>query len=158
MIFPSQFFKVPIEKHTQVPNRQISENQIKISNLKKSDTGNYGCNASNSLGYVYKDVYVNVLSLPPEILTPPAKQSRVVQGEPVTISCKTFGAPKPLIKWFHDGQELYGDRYDLMANGNLVIKYVHCNVYNTHCIHYIIHIVGLVTLPTLCSAGSGDIG
>ena len=123
---------MPIEKHTQVPNRQISENQIRISNLKKSDTGNYGCNASNSLGYVYKDVYVNVLSLPPEILNPPAKQSRVVQGEPVTISCKTFGAPKPLIKWFHDGQELYGDRYDLMANGNLVIKYVHCNVYSTY--------------------------
>ena len=76
------------------------------------------------LGYVYKDVYVNVLSLPPEILNPPAKQSRVVQGEPVTITCKTFGAPKPLIKWFHDGRELYGDRYDLMADGNLVIKYV----------------------------------
>ena len=97
-------------------------------------TGNYGCNASNSLGYVYKDVYVNVLSLPPEILTPPAKQSRVVVGEPVTITCKSFGAPKPLIKWYHEGRELYGDRYDLMADGDLVIKYVRILFPNGYCI------------------------
>ena len=48
----------------------------------------------------------------------------MVVGEPVTITCKSFGAPKPLIKWYHEGRELYGDRYDLMADGDLVIKYV----------------------------------
>ena len=42
---------VPIEKHTfGSKNRMVSDNQIIITNLKESDTGNYGCNASNSLG------------------------------------------------------------------------------------------------------------
>ena len=42
-------------------------NRITIGNLQKKDTGNYGCNATNKIGYVYKDAYVNVLSLPPDI-------------------------------------------------------------------------------------------
>ena len=95
-----------------------------ISNLQKSDTANYGCNATNSIGYVYKDVYVNVLALPPEIQNAPAKQSRTVEGQAVTINCQTFGAPKPIIKWYKDGRELLGhtDRYELLPNGNLIIK------------------------------------
>ena len=48
-------------------NRRVTTNKITISNLQKSDTANYGCNATNTIGYVYKDAYVNVLSLPPEI-------------------------------------------------------------------------------------------
>jgi hypothetical protein len=43
--------------------RKVTPNSIVIQNLKKNDTGNYGCNATNSLGYVYKDVYVNVLGM-----------------------------------------------------------------------------------------------
>jgi neuronal cell adhesion protein len=43
------------------PRRKKVGNKIIIENIRKSDTGNYGCNATNSFGYVYKDVYVNVL-------------------------------------------------------------------------------------------------
>ena len=81
---------------------RVSTNKIVISGLTKEDTSNFGCNATNSLGYVYKDVYVNVLALAPEIQNPPAKQSRTVEGQSVTIHCKTFGAPKPIIKWYHE--------------------------------------------------------
>ena len=48
-------------------NRIVDLNRITIGNLQKQDTGNYGCNATNKIGYVYKDAYVNVLSLPPDI-------------------------------------------------------------------------------------------
>lgn len=51
----------PIYEAPPNPRRKVSTNSIVITNLQKSDTGNYGCNATNSLGYVYKDVYVNVL-------------------------------------------------------------------------------------------------
>ena len=51
----------PINEAPPNPRRTVSTNSITITNLQKSDTGNYGCNATNSLGYVYKDVYVNVL-------------------------------------------------------------------------------------------------
>ena len=32
---------VPIEKHTYMPNRMVSDTQIIISDLKESDTGKY---------------------------------------------------------------------------------------------------------------------
>lgn len=51
----------PISEAPPNPRRKVSTNSIVIEKLQKSDTGNYGCNATNSLGYVYKDVYVNVL-------------------------------------------------------------------------------------------------
>ena len=50
----------PIEQATPNARRFVSQNKIVIENLLKTDTGNYGCNATNALGYVYKDVYINV--------------------------------------------------------------------------------------------------
>lgn len=52
----------PISEAPVNVRRKVSTNSIIIERLQKSDTGNYGCNATNSIGYVYKDVYVNVLS------------------------------------------------------------------------------------------------
>lgn len=43
--------------------RFVTPNSITITPLTKNDTGNYGCNATNSIGYVYKDVYINVLGM-----------------------------------------------------------------------------------------------
>lgn len=51
----------PINEAPQNPRRKVYKNRIVIERLVKNDTGNYGCNATNSLGYVYKDAYVNVL-------------------------------------------------------------------------------------------------
>lgn len=51
----------PISEAPFNPRRIVKTNSIVIEKLQKSDTGNYGCNATNSIGYVYKDVYVNVL-------------------------------------------------------------------------------------------------
>ncbi|OXA49487.1 Neuroglian [Folsomia candida] len=43
------------------PRRHQIRNVIFIQNVTKSDIGNYGCNATNRLGYVYKDFYLNVV-------------------------------------------------------------------------------------------------
>lgn len=51
----------PISEAPFNPRRTVKSNSIIIERLQKSDSGNYGCNATNSIGYVYKDVYVNVL-------------------------------------------------------------------------------------------------
>jgi len=51
----------PIHEAPDNANRIVTPERITIRNLKKTDTGNYGCNATNAIGYVYKDVYVNVL-------------------------------------------------------------------------------------------------
>lgn len=113
----------PIEQAPSNPRRIVTKNKIIIKNLLKSDTGNYGCNATNSIGYVYKDVYINVLALPPEIEESPGKIATVDQKE-VTLPCRVFGAPKPKIKWIHNGKELTGGRYKPSPSGDLIIKEV----------------------------------
>lgn len=52
---------MPISEAPPNLRREVYNDRITIYNLTKADTGNYGCNASNEHGYVYKDVYVNVL-------------------------------------------------------------------------------------------------
>lgn len=113
----------PIEDTPPNPRRSVQKNKIVIKGLEKKDTGNYGCNATNALGYVYKDVYVNVLALPPEIEEAPGKEATVDQRD-ITLKCKVFGAPKPKIKWIRNGQELTGGRYEIQESGDLKVKAV----------------------------------
>ena len=77
--------------------------------------------------YVYKDVFVNVLALPPDITNPPQVKLQTVTGSSVKLTCDTFGAPKPIVKWFRGQDELTGNRYNITEDGSLVItdvKYV----------------------------------
>jgi len=53
----------PLSEASINPRRSVTSNTITITSLIKNDTGNYGCNATNSIGYVYKDVYINVLGM-----------------------------------------------------------------------------------------------
>ncbi|KAK0095060.1 hypothetical protein PV326_009321 [Microctonus aethiopoides] len=110
----------PIKEAPPNPRRKLSKNSIVIEKLKKSDTGNYGCNATNSEGYVYKDVYVNVLALAPEIMERPSQTDTVV-GKTIRITCRVFGAPKPAVKWIRNGQELTGGHYKTLESGDLEI-------------------------------------
>jgi len=114
----------PIDEAPLNPRRTVNANTIMIRNLTKQDTGNYGCNATAERvgGYVYKDVFVNVLALPPEITTPPEKELRTVTGSEVTLTCDTFGAPKPIVKWYHGNDELTGNRFNITSDGSLIIK------------------------------------
>ncbi|EDW51334.1 GM21680 [Drosophila sechellia] len=111
----------PIEQSTPNPRRTVTDNTIRIINLVKGDTGNYGCNATNSLGYVYKDVYLNVQAEPPTISEAPAAVS-TVDGRNVTIKCRVNGSPKPLVKWLRASNWLTGGRYNVQANGDLEIQ------------------------------------
>lgn len=112
----------PLEEAAVNPRRKVFPNRIVIERLQKSDTGNYGCNATNSIGYVYKDVYLNVLALAPDIEDAP-DDTATVDGLAVNLTCKVFGSPKPLVKWIRDGLELTGGRYRVMDSGDLEIRY-----------------------------------
>uniref|UniRef100_A0A6V7JAT1 Uncharacterized protein n=1 Tax=Bracon brevicornis TaxID=1563983 RepID=A0A6V7JAT1_9HYME len=109
-----------IEEAPENPRRTVSANRIFIKEVTKNDTGNYGCEATNSYGYVYKDVYVNVLALGPNITRPPMNEI-VADGKTFTMTCHVFGAPKPQVKWFKDGVELTGGRYRTHESGDLEI-------------------------------------
>ncbi|XP_073993820.1 neuroglian isoform X3 [Rhodnius prolixus] len=114
---------VPISDSPSNSRRKVTPNSIVIEHLIKNDTGNYGCNATNSLGYVYKDVYINVLALAPEITEAPSDKD-VVDGKTVTLTCRVFGAPKPEVKWVRQGVELTGGRFLVLPQGDLEIREV----------------------------------
>ena len=69
--------------------------------------------------------------MPPEITEPPQADKETVDGKTVELTCRTFGAPKPIVKWFHDNDELTGGRFELKENGDLRIKYVSNLVMNS---------------------------
>ena len=52
---------MPITEAPANSRHTVEANKIIISDLTRADIGNYGCNATNEHGYVYRDVYVNVL-------------------------------------------------------------------------------------------------
>ncbi|KFB42062.1 AGAP000720-PA-like protein [Anopheles sinensis] len=110
-----------IDDSKRNPRRIVGTNRILFTSLEKSDTGNYGCNATNSLGYVYKDVYLNVMALAPEITEPPKLEATVDQRN-VTMTCRVFGAPKPQVRWLRNDRELTGGRYQTMPSGDLFIR------------------------------------
>ncbi|XP_015125416.1 neuroglian isoform X2 [Diachasma alloeum] len=124
----------PIAEAPPNPRRKVTANRIIIEKLTKKDTGNYGCNATNSLGYVYKDVYVNVRALEPKITEPP-ENGATVDGETVTMICKVFGAPKPEVKWIRNGLELTGGRYKTLETGDLEITNVNFGDAGTYTCH-----------------------
>lgn len=43
----------------------------------------------------------------------------------VTMKCRVFGAPKPLVKWLKDGVDLTGGRYVITTSGELHIENVY---------------------------------
>jgi hypothetical protein len=111
----------PLEEAEANPRRKVIGDKIVVENINKLDTGNYGCNATNSFGYVYKDVYVNVLALPAEITEKP-KDEVTTDGKSVTLTCRVFGAPRPLVRWIKNDQELTGGRFQVLDNGDLEIR------------------------------------
>jgi len=102
--------------------RYVTPNKVVIMNVLKSDTGNYGCNASNALGYVYKEAYVNVLEPMLEVEQFSAEFSAKVD-EDFVLTCRHFGVPKPKVTWLRMGMELNGSsRYEVLENGDIKIK------------------------------------
>ena len=68
-------------------------------------------------------ILVFLSALAPEIIDPPRNEA-TVDGRTVTLICRVFGAPKPLVKWIHGGVELTGGRYSVLDSGDLEIKCV----------------------------------
>ncbi|XP_046629951.1 neuroglian-like [Neodiprion virginianus] len=138
----------PLQESTYNPRRKVSANSIVIENLVRNDTGNYGCNATNSLGYVYKDVSVNVLALEPEITHPPSNQTTVV-GKTVRFTCRYLGGYKPRLEWRIGSWRLRGHKYRTLESGDLVISYVNrrdADPYTCHVFNRFSHVVASANL------------
>ncbi|KAG1714169.1 Neuroglian [Nymphon striatum] len=108
---------VPIEKAEYNPRRTLQGTKLMLTDLKKTDTSVFQCNASNTHGYVYNNFYVNVMSLPPTITRRPENMKQAVIGSNIIIPCKAEGAPVPKITWTRSGKQLTGGRYEVLKEG-----------------------------------------
>ncbi|KAK7486747.1 hypothetical protein BaRGS_00022031, partial [Batillaria attramentaria] len=82
------------------------------------------CNATNKHGYIWGDVFLNVLSEAPTIIKPPDARRVVAEGTSINMTCRVTGKPDPMITWYKDDQQITGGRYKIMRTGDLSIKQV----------------------------------
>ncbi|BFZ08082.1 hypothetical protein BsWGS_11121 [Bradybaena similaris] len=100
------------------------ENKIFLENVQTSDPMVIQCNASNIHGYVFADVYLNVLSEAPTIIRPPKPVEVTAEGNAVNLTCGTTGKPDPTITWYKDDLQITGGRYIIAKTGDLHIRSV----------------------------------
>jgi len=60
--------------------KKKSDTRLFLADVQQTDYMNVQCNASNIHGYVFSDVYLNVLQEAPTILTPPDKLKDPIIG------------------------------------------------------------------------------
>lgn len=112
---------VAIEKTHETKNRKLWGNALVFTNLTQSDSQVLQCNASNIHGYLWADIYLQIVAEVPSIKTMPA-DTKVAEETDVTIPCQVEGKPQPTVKWYRGNQLLEGDRYTVLPSGDLVIN------------------------------------
>jgi len=106
----------------QLPQGRVQSNNsvIRLLDVRKSDSDNYLCTATNLLGSVVQKTLLVVVSLPRFNAKPPVK-AVVIVGDTLTLNCNATGDPQPVISWKKQGGQLPVGRRQLI-NGALVIR------------------------------------
>ncbi|KAF7669865.1 hypothetical protein LDENG_00128950 [Lucifuga dentata] len=114
---------IPIENSPKDPSRKVDDDTIIFTDVQSGSSAVYQCNVSNDYGYLLSNVFVNVLSESPRVLTPANKVYQIIRNHHALIDCHSFGSPIPKITWFKDSRSstLDGDPYILHENGTLEI-------------------------------------
>ena len=106
----------------QLPQGRVHSNNsaIKLFGVRKDDSDNYLCTATNLLGNVVKRTHLVVISLPQFTVKPPSKVT-VLTGETLTLNCSATGDPEPAVNWKKQEAQLPVGRSQ-QINGGLVIR------------------------------------
>ena len=106
----------------QLPQGRVHSNNsvMKLFGVRKVDSDNYLCTATNLLGTVVKRTVLVVISLPQFTVKPPSKIT-VLIGETLTLNCSATGDPEPAVNWKKQEAQLPVGRSQ-QINGGLVIR------------------------------------
>ncbi|XP_053096642.1 neural cell adhesion molecule L1.1 isoform X2 [Pangasianodon hypophthalmus] len=117
---------VPLSETAPEPRRSVKGGTLILTDVQFADTAVYQCEASNKHGTALLNTYIHVVELPPQILTDDSRVYKVTEGSMASLSCSTFGSPRPQISWESEefGPVLSNPRMSQMANGTLHITNV----------------------------------
>ena len=106
----------------QLPQGRVKSNNsaLTLLDVRKSDSAEYFCTATNMLGKVVQKTLLVVVSLPQFTVKPPAKIVGYV-GANMTLNCSATGDPQPVISWKRQGSQLPVGRSQ-QIDGALVIR------------------------------------
>ena len=106
----------------QLPQGRVQSNNsvIKLLDVRKGDSDNYFCTATNLLGSVVKKTLLVVVSLPRFTVKPPIEMFPWL-GDALYLNCSASGDPQPVISWNKQGAQLPVGRSQ-QINGALVIR------------------------------------
>ncbi|XGW30397.1 hypothetical protein V3C99_009405 [Haemonchus contortus] len=136
----------PLHEQTGDQRRVLLDNGrvLRLSSLNHDlDTGVYQCNASNPLGYVYANAFVNVKAHAPRFLMPTQRVWKVVQKTSVSLNCDVVAAPDPVVRWVDADDsplKVIEGKTQLLANNTFIIHDLssadeglyYCNVSNKY--------------------------
>ena len=107
----------------QLPHGRVqsSNSVMQLFDVRKADSADYICTATNLLGSAVQKTLLVVVSLPRLTIKPPAKVVAFV-GDTLTLNCSAIGDPQPVINWKRQGAQLPVERSHQQINGGLVIR------------------------------------
>ena len=93
---------------------------LTLLDVRKNDSDNYFCTATNKLGNVMRRTVLVVVSLPQFTVKPPWTIVAYI-GANMTLNCSATGDPQPVIIWKRYGHQLQVERNE-QIDGTLVIR------------------------------------
>ena len=108
----------------QLPQGRVLRNNrvMRLSDVRKADSGDYVCTATNLLGSAVKKTLLVVVSLPRFSIKPPIRTVAIL-GYSLKLNCSATGDPQPVITWKRQRSPLPAGR-NQQINGALVVRNV----------------------------------
>ncbi|XP_065217568.1 neuroglian-like [Planococcus citri] len=104
---------------------QYGKYTLRIDVVKDIHIGNYGCNASNIHGYVYKEAYLFIKPAERVRITDESKstQTAVVNlHEPFQWACPVDGVPSPTVTFTKGYEEIINNGHYSISDGGKVLE------------------------------------
>ncbi|XP_028312888.1 hemicentin-1 [Gouania willdenowi] len=109
--------------HNGLPVSVKNVTPLRIQQVSRTDQGTYRCVAENSAGQEALEIKLEILEAP-SFAEPADTIMEKLATSKVVILCPAEGSPRPLVRWFRNGLEIYPEHSEFFVarDGALVIN------------------------------------